>query len=115
VNQIATDPVSNKKLLLNKNGNPLYFSIGSPYLVGGMACDPDGDLFELTSDKGTIDLKSDGTYTITGPTDRIGVVYITVTLKDKPLITSEVFTRKGTFAIAVIAKNRPPSLCGGLP
>jgi hypothetical protein len=113
MNQVAVDPASGQKLLLNQG--PLYATAGRPWVVTGWACDPDSDLLTLTATGGALTFNSDGTYRVTGTAASTGVIYVTLTLTDKPVDPAQALTRKGTWAIAIVPPNRPPSLCGGLP
>jgi hypothetical protein len=113
MNQVVVDPASGQKLLLNQG--PLYATAGRPWAVTGWACDPDSDLLALTAVGGALTFNPDGTYRVTGTAPAAGVIYVTMTLMDKPIDPTQALTRKGTWAIAVVPPNRPPSLCGGLP
>lgn len=110
-NQIAVDPVTGQRCCLGW----MTAIVGSPWTWDGRYCDPDGDSMTLAADKGTLAVNADGTYSVTGTAGMPGLTYITMTLVDEPSAPQVPFTRKGTFAVIAVPKNRPPSICGGKP
>jgi hypothetical protein len=109
--KIAIDPNTNRACLLGW----VTAVVGSGWTWSKEICDPDSDLMTLTASAGTLKVNTDGTYVVTGPAAALGLTYITMTLVDKPPAPLVPITRKGTFVVITIPKNRPPSLCGGLP
>ncbi len=111
VSKVAIDPNTNKPCLLGWVGAV----VGSGWTWTGRYCDPDGDPMTLTASAGTLTVNPDGTYKVTGTVAAAGISYYTLTLVDKPPIPQVPIMRKGTFVVIGLPKNRPPSLCGGLP
>ncbi|MCE5324891.1 MAG: hypothetical protein ABFE07_10230 [Armatimonadia bacterium] len=110
--QIATDPNTGQKCVL---GPPIYTHPGQTWTIRASICDPDSDPMTLTASMGTLVVHADNTYTLTGAALTLGIQYVTMTLVDQYQIPSESITRKGTWVIVSIPKNKPPVLCGGLP
>jgi hypothetical protein len=110
-NQIAIDPVMGQRCCLGW----ILTVVGSPWTWDGRYCDPDGDAMTLIASMGTLATNADGTYTVTGTSSTTGLTYITMTLSDQPATPQTPLTRKGTFAVIAVPKNKPPVLCGGQP
>lgn len=110
-NRIAIDPYENRMCCLGW----LVTVAGSPWTWDRWHCDPDGDAMTLTSDTGALTVNGDGTYTVTGTSSTPGLTYVTMTLVDQPSSPQIPITRKGTFVVIAVPKNRPPALCGGQP
>lgn len=113
--KIAIDPNTNRQCLLGWT----MAVVGGGWTWGGPTikiCDPESDQMTLTASTGTLKLNTDGTYVVTGLAGNVStVLYCTMTLVDKPPAPLTPITRKGTFGVMVLAKNKPPSLCGGMP
>jgi hypothetical protein len=109
--KIVTDPHSGKPCLL---GYQLVLE-GLPWSYYCRYCDPDGDLMTLTATGATLTDHHDGTCTISGLGMTAGaIIYPILSVTDKPL-GGDAITRRGTVAVIAVKRNRPPSLCGGLP
>jgi len=110
-NRIAVDPYEQRMCCLGW----MFAVAGSPWTWDRWYCDPDGDAMTLTSDTGVLTANADGTYSVTGVSSAPGVTYVTMTLADQPAANQTPITRKGTFAVLSVPKNRSPALCGGQP
>lgn len=108
--QIAVDPNTGSLCCLGW----IRATPGRPWTWTARFCDPDGDTLTLTASAGTLRTSADQ-YTVTGVAGGVGIEYVTMTLVDQPVADPRPVTRKGTFAVIVTPRNRPPSLCGGLP
>jgi len=111
--KIAVDPESKQALPLGWG----YTEIGKPVFVDFEVCDKAGYLLEVTVDPkyaATVDVAA-GKLTVSYIPTVIGVEYITVSVKNKPVEGQQPATRTGTFALAVLPRNQAPTIgCGVL-
>lgn len=110
-NQIAIDPETAQRCCLGW----ILTVAGTPWTWDGRYCDPDGDPMTLIASAGTLAVNVDRTYAVTGTSSVAGLTYVTMTLVDQPAAPQTPLTRKGTFVVIAVPKNRPPSLCAGQP
>jgi len=102
-----------KKLLLRPT---IYNPLGNEVQVTGWACDPDGDVMQITAQKGTIILNAtDKTWTLKYKPTAIGDEYFTVTVVDVRK-TNDAMSTTGTLRVVTIPQNKPPIVgCGSQP
>jgi hypothetical protein len=112
-NRIAVDPHSpdGKRLIVAY----LVTTLGQQVRYDGFVCDPDGDTVVLTTEKGTVALRPDTSYTWVYQPTAIGMEYIGISAADVRPMTNDSKTRVGTIVVNVLPANRPPVLCGGRP